>query len=241
MTINDIFQNLIRNFDQREQDLIKRRYGINPEGKEESLEKIGESYSVSRERIRQLQNKLANKINSLVNYSLEIDNIVEHVRKNYFGQLGFRKEETLKDLLKRGENLDDYHFYIFRFFSIFHKKIFYSFKDKNFHNFFCDSQETSFKVKELLENTYHHFVKINSTLKEEEVIEVILNNIKEHFSLETHSKEEIFDLLTTIKHLAKNPFGLWGLKTHSHISPKSLSEKIYLILKTKNQPLHFKA
>lgn len=57
-TVQDAFSHLT----EREQDIIKRRFGFTTEGDCETLDMIGKRYRLTRERIRQIQNSALKKI-----------------------------------------------------------------------------------------------------------------------------------------------------------------------------------
>ncbi|GIW65110.1 MAG: hypothetical protein KatS3mg093_089 [Candidatus Parcubacteria bacterium] len=232
-----IFKEIIKNFNDREQDLIKRRYGLN--GEKETLESIGKSYNITRERVRQIQKNVDNKLKNLINNHPKIKETFENVKNNHLGQLGIKKEKNLFLSLKIKEGLNDEHLKIFRFFSIFYEKIIYHEEDNFFHGFFCQDKKIYFKFKNWLNEIYSKFTQENYYLPEEELLKLTSEEIKKKLRGKTMPVNEIIETLTIIKHLAKNPFNFWGLKNHNYISPKRLKEKIIVILKHKNQPLHF--
>jgi len=49
----------------------------------------------------------------------------------------------------------------------------------------------------------------------------------------------LYSLLQAIKNLEQNKYGEWGISDWEEIKPKTVNDKIYLILKHAGQPLHF--
>jgi hypothetical protein len=49
----------------------------------------------------------------------------------------------------------------------------------------------------------------------------------------------LYSLIQAIKNLEQNKYGEWGLADSSEIKPKTVNDKIYLILKHEGKPLHF--
>ncbi len=49
----------------------------------------------------------------------------------------------------------------------------------------------------------------------------------------------LYSLIQAIKNLEQNKFGEWGLANSGQIRPKTVNDKIYLILKHNGKPLHF--
>jgi DNA-directed RNA polymerase delta subunit len=53
------------------------------------------------------------------------------------------------------------------------------------------------------------------------------------------SKKEILSYLNVFSEIKKNKFRKWGMRHWPEISPKGSREKVYLVLKEENKPLHF--
>lgn len=49
----------------------------------------------------------------------------------------------------------------------------------------------------------------------------------------------LYSLMQTIKNLERNKYGDWGIVNWGEINPKTVNDKIYLILKHNGEPLHF--
>jgi hypothetical protein len=54
-----------------------------------------------------------------------------------------------------------------------------------------------------------------------------------------NSNKGIYSLFQAIKDLEQNKFGHWGKATWQEIKPKTINDKIYLVLKNSGEPLHF--
>src|SRR3989344_1343203 len=59
----DVVSELFRGLSSREQDILRRRFGLHGKGNE-TLEEIGTGYNVTRERIRQIENTAIRNIKS---------------------------------------------------------------------------------------------------------------------------------------------------------------------------------
>ena len=49
----------------------------------------------------------------------------------------------------------------------------------------------------------------------------------------------LYSLLQTVKNIEQNKFGQWGKADSHEIKPKTINDKIYLVLKNENRPMHF--
>lgn len=54
-----------------------------------------------------------------------------------------------------------------------------------------------------------------------------------------NKNKSVYSLLQSIKNLERNKFGFWGKSDWHEIKPKTINDKIYLVLKNYGQPLHF--
>ena len=54
-----------------------------------------------------------------------------------------------------------------------------------------------------------------------------------------NKNKSLYSLLQSIKNLERNKFGFWGHSDWHEIKPKTINDKIYLVLKNYGQPLHF--
>jgi len=49
----------------------------------------------------------------------------------------------------------------------------------------------------------------------------------------------VYSLLKAAKQIEQNKFGFWGVHNWREIKPKTINDKIYLVLKNANKPMHF--
>jgi len=54
-----------------------------------------------------------------------------------------------------------------------------------------------------------------------------------------NSNKILYSLLQTVKNLEQNKYGDWGIANWGEVKPKTVNDKIYLILKHETKPLHF--
>lgn len=73
-------QRMLKQLSPKERDILILRYGLDNNGEKKTLDEIGSQYGVSRERIRQIENRALSKLKKLCkNANLTVD------LKNYFG------------------------------------------------------------------------------------------------------------------------------------------------------------
>lgn len=54
-----------------------------------------------------------------------------------------------------------------------------------------------------------------------------------------NNNKVLYSLMQAIRNLEQNKYGQWGLADWKEIKPKTINDKIYLILKNQGEPMHF--
>ena len=77
----DDIKGMLEQLSQKERDVLILRFGLNNDGNKKTLDEIGSNYGVSRERIRQIENRAISKLKKLCKNK----NLTSGL-KNYFGE-----------------------------------------------------------------------------------------------------------------------------------------------------------
>lgn len=56
-----------------------------------------------------------------------------------------------------------------------------------------------------------------------------------------NSNKVLYSLMQAVRNLERNKYGHWGLSDWKEIKPKTINDKIYLVLKNQAEPMHFTA
>lgn len=232
--------NLLDTLSERDKNVLSLRHGLITDDKKRTLEEIGKKYSITRERVRQievsgvkiLKEQLKNKEEYL--HSL---NVVEQIIKE---QGGVIEENDLVTKIKENihEKISDN--YIIFFLNLI--------KDR-----FIIINESS-KVKASLRLTEFD---VDILYKVLTAAENLMKEIGEILSFEEFwrsfqkipdfpllvdkiDKEIFLSYIKISKILKQNSFNDWGIAKWNLITPKRMNDKIYLILKHNEKPLHFR-
>lgn len=236
MILLPLLEECLKNLNEREKDVLLKRYGIL--NKSETLESIAEDYGVTRERIRQIQNQALKKVLPILKEHKEIEKIIENT-KELLRPIGVKKENIFYLLLKENFDFTDIDLKIYRFFSFYSEKIIFHSSDEDFHSFYAYNQEVYLAARHTLKKLYLYFLENHPDIHpENKIMEISRKEIKTHLKIEA-DEEDILNFLKILKNIAKNPYHYWGLRNHRLISPNCLKDKIYLILKQENKPLHY--
>lgn len=101
----------------------------------------------------------------------------------------------------------------------------------------------TFKTEELLDL----LKKLESYTKHQEKLNQSSADISSVFKSQTfpdkaeliNSNKILYSLMQAIKNLEQNKYGEWGISDWEEIKPKTVNDKIFLVLKHEGQPLHF--
>jgi hypothetical protein len=213
-----ICEELISDLKDREREVIVRRFGL--EGKEkETLQSIGDSFGITRERVRQIENAALNKIRpKLEKYRKVFEKFLNYFKK--FGEV--RKEERLLEELG-GKEKNELVFLL-----SLDKRFLRFNQNQDFYSFWTTNLNALEKVKNLLSSICKKFEKERKLMT--------LKEIASEFKV----KENILEgFLEISKRIQKNKKGFYGLREWPEINPRGLRDKAYLVFKELQRPLHF--
>ncbi len=86
-------------------------------------------------------------------------------------------------------------------------------------------------------NKYQDKLKVSNNFDISSVIKS--KNFSEQADIINENKA-LYSLLRSSKNLKQNKYGYWGINNWPEITPKTINHKIYLIMKNREKPLHFK-
>ncbi|MBQ2638108.1 hypothetical protein IJF89_00265 [Candidatus Saccharibacteria bacterium] len=212
----------------RERIIVEKRFGLH--GQKETLEQIGETLSVTRERVRQLEKvilvrlRIAAKQNQIPNLPAAEKIIIRNL-----AELG--RAARVSDLANK----------------IFNGKAKNS--DRSALSFLADISAGLTVVSE--NDQYFNSVAIADVgdekgikAKTDEIVKLIKAN-KKPISLDALDAQLTYEhpsQIAAIASLSKQLAtlgGLWGLVKWPEVNPKNIRDKIYVILESEKRPMHF--
>lgn len=217
---NQICNKLFQNLPQRTKEVLSRRFGLET-GTRETLEAIGKSQGVTRERIRQLEEDGFLKIKPQVT---RFQKIVNYFTDQLKVAGGLRKEDILLNILG-GEKFKNHVFFLLTLIRPFKRFP----ENEEFYSFWS------------LDPQYFHLAqKIIDSFREE------LNKTKRPLGIADFkapvnnlNPQILSSYLEISKIVQKGPDGLFGLRDWPEINPRGIKDKAYLVLKKGGKPLHF--
>lgn len=225
----EVVNSITKDINERAIAMIADRFGFGKKNPK-TLGEIGETYGITRERVRQIIKEAIHK----VKHKSKQDDLFKVAEE----KLSFVLEEKHGIITK--ENLV--------------KMMIEDEKDENFISFILHCSD-NFKVIEEESDmeeavALHHFDlgfwksikekakevlhKQNKALHTDSFFEEFL---KVHPELD---KEKFLNFLEASKEIKRGVFEKWGIHDWKEISPKGVREKAHLIIKENNKPLHFR-
>jgi hypothetical protein len=210
--VKKALEKIFSNLNEKERNIISQRFGIETK-KEKSLEEIGKKYQISRERVRQIIEKVIEKTKKFFD-SKVLDFLFEEINSKG----GIKLEDEIKS--EKGKEVIFLMYYDQRFERVK--------KTKSYFAFWTTNKEAKEKVKKILFELEKIFEKEKKILTLKEIAEIF------------KEKEEILKEYLKISRTIGERDGVFGPKKWPEISPKTARDKAYLILKKLQRPLHFK-
>jgi len=215
-----ICSDYLKNLSPRTANVIERRFGLKT-GKRETLEAIGQSHGITRERVRQIEKEGFNKISPKIK---ENKAVFDHFNKTIASFGNIKKEDALLNIL--GENkYQNQVFFLLSNGPGFNRIL----ETENLHTFWTIDKNSIDSAKKTINSIINRLKKKKETLSLKELAQ------------ETNLNEKVlFSYIETSKQIQKNPEGKYGLRNWLEINPKGVKDKAYLVLKKQEKPLHFR-
>ena len=241
----EIVAKLFEELPSREQDILHRRFGLHGKGNE-TLEQIGKTYSVTRERVRQIENAAIKHIKGLEYFFDSVKPVEVVVLAALEKHGGIMAEDHLLEYLLQAESKSQST-----------NKHLLFLLDKLTSDRIIREQKTDyhpvwrvgFATWEELEKTIFELIrileKVGEPLTDNDLISQfketdIYSSHKSKYNFDEETIDPIYAHLNTSEKVKKNPFDEWGLSHWSTVTPKRMGDKIYLIMKKHGKPLHFR-
>ncbi|MGL5831351.1 MAG: sigma factor-like helix-turn-helix DNA-binding protein [Candidatus Altimarinota bacterium] len=235
LNLSEIIEEMFLVLTTKEKEVIIKRFCLDNKPKQ-TLEKIGQAFSVTRERVRQIE-KIAlgklrrtvettklNVINAIARETIAANGGVlleSKLVSNIINKIGSEQEVDAHIIkLALNINVDLIKFEKTNLYKPFWKTLVVNFED----------------IKEVVSFGISILNKNNDVVADEQLAERVIMEAKERNK--SYSKEFILSALEVDKRIKKTVEG-YGLTSWRHINPRSIRDKAYIILKKATEPLHF--
>lgn len=220
---------LVKEVNPRNRDIISRRFGLK-NGKKETLESIGKSYEITRERVRQIEEFSLKQLFKIASNNSDVANYVNWARDFINSKNGVVREKELFKSFSGQESDTSANASLVFMLSIDGGLVKFSENDE-FRAFWSSDSQKLNSFKNTIATLIKVFEKNGSVVSLDQ--------------LDSFAKDNLIDNVETCLSISKlvsqNIFNQVGLVTWSEIKPRGVRDKAYLVLKRSNLPKHFSA
>ena len=223
------YNNLLKKLSDRTRDVVERRFGLGRE-KRETLESIGETYDICRERVRQIE--LAGV--DLIKEEIEKPAYYEVFQdfRNYLKRKGgLRREDLLLSQFSSQEDKNQALFWLTL------GEPFFKFSETDeFYPVWTINPDLLDLAGKVIESFVKEFKKQKELMPCEKVSEVFEKEPSLEYDL---SSQSLISFLEISKKIEQSSEGLFGLQEWPEVNPRGVKDRAYLALKKEGSPLHF--
>ncbi len=217
----------------RSKDVMTKRYGLGKDAEPMTLDAIGQTYGITRERVRQIENYSIINIRKSKEYTK--DKSVFDELKKIVTDLGsvVTEEDLLKHISKDKSTQNQIHFLLVIGEDFVKEK-----EDLEFKHRWTIDRELAKKIHGSLRQLYST-LSDDEILLESDMIEKFLEHLKD--VSDKYKNEEIAKRwLQLSKLIDKNQLGEWGKTGSSNINAKGMRDYAYLVIRRHGSPIHFR-
>lgn len=226
--LDGFLTDILSGFGPKQNKVLTERFGLKT-GQKATLQEIGDSLGITRERVRQIEEQAVKKVRVAV--MEKANKIIEFAEKHLETAGGIRRHDhfiaDLKQLMPemtKTRHADNKLTFIF---SVSGRPQLHK-EDDRFHGFWFVNEADRKKLFDFAQ-------KMVSFFKEKGKKEIIDNRAHLLVCKDFNSCH----LISVSKEFGTNVFGDVGLKEWEEIDPRTIRDKIYLVLKKNKKPLHF--
>ncbi len=216
----------------RAADVITKRYGLGTDVKKMTLESIGETYDITRERVRQIENfALASIRKSEVFKEEKV--AFDELRLVMKSMGGLVPEHDFLTSTSADKSTQNHIHFLLVLGELFvkHKE------DDHFAHRWSVDQDMAEKVHNSLRKLYSTLAD-DELIEESKMIERFLNHLKD-INEEYKNAEVLRRWLSLSKKIGANPLNEWGIADSPNISARGVRDFAFLVLRKHGSPMHF--
>jgi DNA-directed RNA polymerase delta subunit len=221
---SQIYQKFTKGLSPKTKDIFDRRFGVKT-GDPETLEAIGQTLGITRERVRQIEEAGFSYVRK--NNKEALENVYADFAEYFSEQGGFKKEENVLDELG-GKNQKPYVLFLLTLGEQFSKVC----EKKDFNYFWSTLPDAQNKVKDTLNTLASQMQKIGKPIPKKDFYAQVAKN-------QGLSEKAALSYLEVSKRIQPDKEGALGLIEWPEIKPRGVKDKAFLVFKKHGKPLHF--
>ncbi len=234
MDLTQILEELFLVLSEKEKEVVTRRFALTGDSRQ-TLEKIGQHFDVTRERIRQIESIALQKLRRTVS-STKLKHVNELAKQVLDQNGGVKLEKTLiSQVLNLIHSVNEVDGNIIRLSLAVDESVNQE-RTSNLKPFWHSTKITTTNINTIADKAESVLGKQKDIVDEERLVNMVraaLANSSKNFKAETIAAT--FELDPRLKSTEDG----WGLMTWRHINPRSLRDKALIIMRDIQKPIHF--
>ena len=228
-----VSKKLLTTLNPRTREIVVNRYGLDKD-KRMTLEAIGKTYDITRERVRQIENFALTTIKKSKEFK-EHAFVFDELKK-IIKELGaVVSEEHLMRHISKDPVIQN-HINLYLALGEDFKK---HKEDDNFKTHFATDDKTATHVRDALGKLYTS-INEEDLITEEEIFTRFVSHLSDLVGEYKSNKEIIYRYLALSKVIGKNQLSEWGRMSSPHVKARGIKDYAYLIMRRRGVPMHFK-
>ena len=224
----ELMSRLLALLNPKERDVIERRFSLDGKPKE-TLDKIGKSYSITRERVRQIE---AVALKKLARISMDpsmrqIHDLAYSILETH-GRI-MLEDRLVSEMLKNMEDTKNIDSNAMKLAMRVSDRMTKQDKNQFYRPFWRAADISLMEVKTLIKDI-QKILRKNKDIMDTEALVTSLGDV---YAVET------IDSVLEIDFSFKQAEDAWGLSSWRHINPRSIKDKIMITFREVGKPMHF--
>jgi hypothetical protein len=234
VNLADIIEDMFMVLTVKEKDVIIKRFSLDSKPRQ-TLEKIGQSFSVTRERIRQIEKIALGKLRRTVeNTKLSMINKIAHEVLEKNGGL-LLEDKLVGEVLNRILSSQQIDSNIIKLALNINPDLIKMEKTNLFRPFWRLSGITVDEVKKIIENGLLVLNKKGDVISDEQYSIAVISQFDKGSKVNANLVLSALEVDKRVKRVKEG----FGLISWRHINPRSIRDKAYIVLKKSTAPMHF--
>jgi hypothetical protein len=234
INLSQVLEELFLVLSEKEREVVNRRFALTGKNRE-TLEKIGQHFDVTRERIRQIENIALSKLRRTIG-STKLQQINELAKDVLVKNGGIKVEDKLiSEVLNMIHSLSEVDGNIVRLALAVDESV-KSERTSNFKPFWRSSKIPLSEINLIADKAMNSLSKQKEVTDETRLVNMVravLVNSGKNIKMETIAA--VLEIDPRLKNVEEG----WGLMNWRHINPRSLRDKALIIMREIQKPIHF--
>lgn len=229
----DATKRLLSVLAKRAQDVLTSRYGLGAKPQKLTLDAIGKKYSITRERVRQIENHSLASIRKSKAYK-DAEPVFTELKALLVELGGLVGEKDLLSHLSKDVSTQNHLHFLLVIGEEFKREK----EDDEFKHRWHVDKDLSGKIESALKKLYSK-LSDDELVLEGDLIGSFLDEVKD--INEKYKNEEVIKRWLSISHkIGKNPLGEWGRTSSPNVNAKGMRDYAFLVIRKHGSPIHFK-